>query len=142
MLRNGRYLPNSEVSATFHLSDATSSMKHEALLKSLGATHVIDRTGSEATVVAQVIDKLPGGKTEIVYDAITDDTTPALGAKILKGQGTLLLILPISPDFTPEGIDAHYHIGNAFVQREIGISLFRSLKRLLETGAIKVYHIH
>ena len=57
---------------------ATASPHNEALLKSLGATHVIDRSLPASTIAAEV-EKIADGKpVELVYDAISLLDTQAL----------------------------------------------------------------
>ena len=71
----------------------TASKSNEAYLKSLGATHVIDRSLPASTIAAEVA-KIVGGKpVEFAYDAISLPDTQALGYDVLAPGGVLLLTL-------------------------------------------------
>lgn len=72
----------------------TSSLRHEEFLKSIGATHVIDRTLPSATIQVEVA-KLAGGKpVEYVYDSISSAETQQLGYEVLAPGGDLVLVNP------------------------------------------------
>ncbi|RPD72375.1 GroES-like protein [Lentinus tigrinus ALCF2SS1-7] len=74
----------------------TASMRNEALLKSLGATHVIDRSLPPADVLQEVRDIADGKPVEYVYDTISEKDTQVLAYEALAPGGTLLLVQTVS----------------------------------------------
>ncbi|RDX56946.1 GroES-like protein [Lentinus brumalis] len=69
----------------------TASPHNAALLKSLGATHVVDRSLAPADVLCE-IQKIAGGMPiEYVYDTISSTDTQVLAYDALAPGGTLLL---------------------------------------------------
>ncbi|KAJ7192629.1 chaperonin 10-like protein [Mycena pura] len=91
----------------------TASIKHESYLKSLGATHVIDRSLPDAEVVKAVATLAP--TLSVVFDTISTEETTAVGFAILKdsktyskGDKTLLQIIPVPvPEAKSEGINVY-----------------------------------
>lgn len=67
----------------------TASLHNEALVKALGATHIIDRN---ADVVAEV-QKIVSKPVEIVFDTVSEKTTQEQGWEILAPGGTLVVLL-------------------------------------------------
>jgi len=85
--------------AGFSTIIATSSITHEAYLKDIGATHVIDRNFSQDDIRAAV-----GGITQdpisVVYDAVSLPDTQELGWSLLAQDGKMITTL--DPKVTPE----------------------------------------
>ncbi|KAJ3504499.1 hypothetical protein NLJ89_g7905 [Agrocybe chaxingu] len=80
---------------------ATASLKHTQFLKSLGATHILDRNLTLEALKAQV-DKITAGKPiKIVYDAISLEVTQKAGLSLVTPGGKLILVL--SSLVEPEG---------------------------------------
>jgi len=113
----------------------TSSLKHEQYLKELGATHVIDRTAAD--VVEQIKSILPGGTTEVVYDAISEKETQEVVVQLSKPDGKVLLTLPKIESIDFGNRTAIYTFGNVHAQRKIGIALYEILLGYLQDGRIK-----
>jgi NADPH:quinone reductase-like Zn-dependent oxidoreductase len=67
----------------------TSSMKHENYLKTLGATHVLDRN----LPVLLEVKKIANQSIPFVFDAIGDRSTQQAGLDILAPGGTLVTVL-------------------------------------------------
>ncbi|KIJ89467.1 hypothetical protein K443DRAFT_624700, partial [Laccaria amethystina LaAM-08-1] len=67
----------------------TSSMKHENYLKTLGATHVLDRN----LPVLLEVKKIANQSIPFVLDAIGDRSTQQAGLDILAPGGTLVTVL-------------------------------------------------
>ncbi|EIW57181.1 GroES-like protein [Trametes versicolor FP-101664 SS1] len=121
---------------------ATSSLRHEEFLKSIGAAHVIDRTLPAATIAAEVA-KLTGGKpVEFVYDAVSLPDTQPLAYEVLAPGGHLLLVLPDSVPAEKKKEGDNKTIVTVFgnVQtpenREVGVALYSRLTEWLETGKL------
>ncbi|EDR03259.1 uncharacterized protein LACBIDRAFT_253472 [Laccaria bicolor S238N-H82] len=68
----------------------TSSVKHTEYLKSLGATHVVDRN---SPLLAQIKD-ITTQPILFVYDAISERDTQQAGLDILAAGGTMVTVLP------------------------------------------------
>ncbi|EAU87359.1 hypothetical protein CC1G_02118 [Coprinopsis cinerea okayama7 len=71
----------------------TSSLKHTEFLKSLGATHVVDR-GLPSEDTQKAIKAIVPTPVTLVYDAVSTKDTQELGIKILAPNGTIVLTLP------------------------------------------------
>jgi NADPH:quinone reductase-like Zn-dependent oxidoreductase len=111
----------------------TASLHNVDYVKSLGATHVIDR---KADVVAEA-GKIFSTPPNIVYDAISDDQE--VGWKVLAPNGTLILVLPSKPELK-SGENGKKFIGtfgNVHFKRDLGRSLFGKLTEMLQSGDIK-----
>ncbi|KAJ6477842.1 chaperonin 10-like protein [Mycena vitilis] len=123
----------------------TASAKNESFLKSLGATHVIDRSLSDADVVKAISALAP--TLSVVFDTISTQTTLALGFAILKdskkysqGKKTLLQIIPIPiAEAKAEGIDVYMGwASSAWTQyNALSRELYAQLEGLLAEGTIK-----
>ena len=116
-------------------------MHNESLVKSLGATHLIDR---KADVIAEV-KKITDKPIEIVYDAISEKATQEQAWEILAPGGTLILVLGAEVDKEKY---KDKHIVNVFGSvhapelRKLGVSLYSKLTQLLADGDIKVRSGH
>ena len=116
----------------------TASKHNEALVKSLGATHVIDRN----TPLALGIKAITNDPIKIVYDAISETDTQNASYDVLAPGGKLILVLPLQVEQTKltedkELVDV-YGTGHDPAQRAVGVSLYKNLTKLLESGEIKV----
>lgn len=113
----------------------TSSLKHEEFLKTLGATHVIDRSSNDITSLIKEI--LPDGTTGIIYDAISLVDTQKVALEISNPDSKILLTLPKveSIDFGNRTVSNVF--GNVHTQRKLGVSLYAALPHLLQDGSIK-----
>ncbi|KAJ7673731.1 chaperonin 10-like protein [Mycena polygramma] len=123
----------------------TASLKNESLLKSLGATHVIDRSLPDADVVKAISALAP--TLSLVFDSISTKDTLALGFAILKdskkysnGKKTLvqIIIIPI-PEAASEGIDVYMGWASSAWPQNNALSreLYAQLEGLLADGTIK-----
>ncbi|KAL1940198.1 hypothetical protein VTO73DRAFT_9149 [Trametes versicolor] len=120
----------------------TSSLRHEEYLKSLGATHVLERTLPSSSIEAEV-SKLVGGKpVELVYDAISHADTQQLAYDILAPGGHLIIVLPdLVPAEKKNAGDNKAVVSVAgSVQmpenRALGVALYSRLTEWLETGKL------
>jgi len=111
----------------------TSSLKHADDLKSLGATHVIDRNASVVTEVRKLTDK----PILIVYDAISSADTQQAGTDVLATGGKLVTVLP--PSVKVEGKEIIAVFGSVSVYPELLTSLYgKDVFGFLELGVLKV----
>ena len=114
----------------------TASLHNEELLKSLGATDVIDR---KADVIKEVT-KITNAPLDIVYDAVADESTQTAAWDIVAPGGTLILVSPavVGKDKYKDKYIVEM-IGNFHVvERELGKNLYSNLTQLLEDESIKV----
>ena len=122
----------------------TASPHNEALLKSLGATHVLDRSLPASKLAAEVAQLAGGKPVELVYDAVSLPDTQTLGYEVLAPGGALLLTLaPQIPEDKKKADDNKkiVHVfGNVHTpeNRQLGIEQYSRLTEWLRTGAIVV----
>lgn len=125
----------------------TASPHNAALLKSLGATHVLDRALPNADVLA-ALPGLTGGKPlEFAFAAVAaDPDVLRLARDALAPGGALAIIVP-GPQRVPEdvanpgdGKRVGYVFGSARLPhtRETGVMLFKQLSGWLAKGQMKV----
>ena len=119
----------------------TASKRHEDYLKSLGATHIIDRTIPLSSLPAEVA-KITKEPVLIAYDSISDVETQNEAYAVLAPGGKIVLALPpkIDADKLTNEKEIIEVMGNVHVpgQTPVGISLYKQLTALLEAGDIKV----
>jgi len=115
----------------------TASLKHDAFLKSLGATHVVDRNLAQPSLQAE-ITKITAAPIEFVYDAVSLPDTQKAGLDIVAKGGRLILVLGPEVEATA-GKDISHIIGiwNFPHTRELGVKLYSNLTGLLEEGLIR-----
>lgn len=120
---------------------ATSSLHNAPLLESLGATTIVDR--KEADVQTEITKSAKGALIDVVFDAISDQDTQAVGWDVLAPGGTLILVTR-RPTVDREKysdkkvVDDVFGVLHAPHLRALGVSLCAALPRLIETSAIKV----
>lgn len=116
----------------------TASAHNAAHLKSIGATHFVDRNADAA---ATLKDILPNTPIDVIYDAVH---TPVSQAEIdlLSPSGVILTIWPV-----PEGDKAldlsggkgiSYFYGSVHLHKELGVAMYARLTEFLAKGIIKV----
>ncbi|TBU25010.1 GroES-like protein [Dichomitus squalens] len=121
----------------------TASPHNAELLKSLGATTVLDRNLPASQILAE-LPKLTGGKPlEFVYDAISLADTQSLAYEALAPGGSLVIVLPeLIPSELKKSSDGK-KVANVFgnVQhpecRPCGEELYKRLTVWLEKGIVK-----
>ncbi|KAJ7486309.1 chaperonin 10-like protein [Mycena galericulata] len=122
----------------------TASLKHETFLKSLGATHVINRSLPDTEVVKAVAALAPA--LSVVFDTISTKETLTLGFEILKESKkyskdpkTLLQIIPI-PIAEAESEAINVYMGwatSAWPQNNaLSRELYSQLEGLLADGML------
>lgn len=116
-------------------------MHNAPLLESLGATSVVDRKAPD--VRNEITQAAKGSPIEFVYDAISDEDTESVGLDVLAPNGTLAIVL------APPKVDLSKHTDKRIVDdiagnvnlphyRALGISLYKALSGLVESGKVKV----
>lgn len=116
----------------------TASSHHTSYLKSLGATHIIDRHIPLSSLPAEVAN-ITKDPIEIVYDSISTDDTQQAGYDLLAPGGQIVVTLNPSVKKT-DGKEIIHVFGSVTVpvNADLGASLYGKLTGLLEKGAIKV----
>ena len=123
----------------------TASLRHEAFLKSLGATHVVDRNADLVSEVKKIVGDTP---VEVVYNISASRTALDESWEIVAPGGTLISSMPPPPPpHLKEKYDNKY-IANVYADfnlpevKELGVSLYSSLTDLLKDGTLKVRTFH
>lgn len=128
----GRYVIQLAKYSGFHPIITTSSLKHADELKSLGATHVIDRNASVVAEVRKLTDK----PISIVFDAVSSADTQQAGVDVLAAGGKLITVTPVS--VKAEDKEIIYVVGSASLHPELLTSLYgKELYGFLERGVLK-----
>jgi len=115
----------------------TASLKHEQYLKSLGATHVLDRRIPLSSLSGEV-ERITVIPIEIVYDAVSLKETQEAAYGLLA-EGGQLVIVEDSEIKASAGKDIFYVVGVWTFPHtyELGCKLYSKLSELLEEGAIR-----
>lgn len=119
----------------------TASKTNEEYLKSLGATHIIDRS-VPLSELQQAVKGITSKPVTTAYDAISLVDTQNAAYDVLAPGGKLLVVLDEAIEKSKVAADktvAHV-FGNVQPedQRELGKSLYAKLTALLASGDIKV----
>ncbi|KAJ3545778.1 hypothetical protein NMY22_g2300 [Coprinellus aureogranulatus] len=118
----------------------TASSKHEGYLKSLGATHVLDRNAPLTKAIIQTITSVP---LTIVFDAIGTEETQKVGLEIVASGGSLSVIQPPREDIAQqaviEGKKVVFPLGDQTLPRHAKLmrEMWAELASMLEEGDIK-----
>ncbi len=116
----------------------TASLHNADLLKSLGATHVIDR---KADFVSEANKVLDGDSVDLIYDAVGSKEVQIQALEVLASGGQLIDVAHAQvdkaayPDKNFITLFADFRLPQFW---PLGKSLFSKLHDLLASGAIKV----
>ncbi|KAI0071249.1 GroES-like protein [Panus rudis PR-1116 ss-1] len=123
----------------------TASLKHTELLKSFGATHVLDRSLPFDQLAAE-IKKIAGAPISYLYDGIGEADVQKLGYELLAPGGTLMDVMFATPELK-QILAADNTSGKKFVFthggfdygnfKELGREFVPKLPELLEKGEIR-----
>ncbi|RPD59722.1 GroES-like protein [Lentinus tigrinus ALCF2SS1-6] len=124
---------------------ATSSLKHADYLKSLGATHVLDRSLFPEAIAAE-LQKITGGKPiAYAYDAIAEAATQHLAYDALAADGALVVVDPFSQAILAEKVKRDAGARKVVYPRaalqwpdnkKLGVELYARLEEWLRTGVV------
>ncbi|GLB40685.1 putative alcohol dehydrogenase GroES-like domain [Lyophyllum shimeji] len=133
----GQYVIQSAKISGFSPIITTASLKHEKFLKSLGATHVLDRQLSSASLKAETA-RITSAPIDIVYDAVSRPDTQEAGLGLLRSGGSLVVVLSPVVKAT-DGKDVIHTAGMWTFphSRALGVQLYSALTELLDKGLIK-----
>ena len=125
----------------------TSSLQHADYLKSLGATHVIDRSLSPEAITAE-IHKVTGGKPiPYAYDAVAEEDTQHLAYDAIAADGALAVAHPYSEAILAEKVKRDGGAKKVAYPRaalhwpenkKVGEELYARLEEWLRTGVVVV----
>ena len=121
----------------------TSSIKHTHALKSMGATHVIDRSLRFPAISAEISEITGGLPITFVFDAISEPDTQQTAYDLLApSDGQLVTVLPEAvkekiPGKTVNMIHVVVLREEPESSKEL-LLLYRKINTLLHEGAIKV----
>ncbi|KAF8343628.1 GroES-like protein [Amanita rubescens] len=138
----GQYVIQFSKLAGFSNIITTSSIKHIHALKSIGATHVIDRSLRFPAISAEISEITGGLPITFVFDAISEPDTQQMAYDLLApSDGQLVTVLPEAvKEKTPGKTINTIHV---LVLREDPenskelLLLYRKISSLLHEGAIK-----
>ncbi|KAJ7442714.1 chaperonin 10-like protein [Mycena galericulata] len=112
------------------------SGKHTDYLKSLGATHVIDRKTVSTADLPTAVKKIAGVPIKIVYDAISEEDTKEACFAILAKGGLAIAVLPGEI----RNVDGKRFISiigaTTHIHREFGVLLWKTLPKQVADGVI------
>ncbi|KAJ6558805.1 GroES-like protein [Mycena vulgaris] len=111
------------------------SGKHGELLKSLGATHVIDRKEVSTADLPAAAKKIAGAPIKIVYDAISDADTKEASFAILA-QGGIAIAVQAGAERDEDGKKFISIVGSPHIHREFGALLWKALPKQVADGVI------
>jgi D-arabinose 1-dehydrogenase-like Zn-dependent alcohol dehydrogenase len=122
----------------------TASLKHTEYLKSLGATHVIDRTVSASALASEISNITQNAPIKYAVDSISLPDTQQAAYDLIAPGGQLVVFLPVTAKTTTEK-DIFQVLG--LIRHPANIELLETfyhdnLERLLKEGAIKVSYSH
>lgn len=120
----------------------TASARNEEYLKSLGATHVLDRNILPLASLPAAVGAITTKPVKVIYDAVSAQETYAAAFETLAPGGTIIHFpsIPHESSQLQDGKSAATVFGSARMptQRAFGLSLYSHLTELLETGDLKV----
>ena len=118
----------------------TASLSHAEALKSLGATHVIDRSVSASTLASEVSNITQNAPIKYAVDSISAAATQQAAYDLLAPGGQLATFLAVAAKTTDEkSIIPVLGIARLPANVELLETLYHdNLERLLQEGAIKV----
>ncbi|KAJ7505085.1 GroES-like protein [Mycena galericulata] len=111
------------------------SGKHTNYLKSLGATHVIDRKTISTADLPAAAKKIAGVPIKIVYDAISEEDTKEACFAILAKGGLAIAVLP-GENRNVDGKRFISIIGTITHTHEFGVILWKTLPKQVADGVI------
>ncbi|CAL1717235.1 unnamed protein product [Somion occarium] len=136
----GQYAIQSARISGFSPIITTASPRNAEFVKSLGATHVLDRNLSHDDLIAEV-RKITSEPFRVIYDAVALPETQDVAYDILAPGGTLVLVLYPAIDKAKLTPDKHvrmtFGIPHVLEFAEIDAEFFRVLPELLSSGEIK-----
>ncbi|KAJ3552134.1 hypothetical protein NM688_g4314 [Phlebia brevispora] len=122
----------------------TASLKNADYLKSLGATHVLDRK-LPTSAIRSAIKEITTKPFKIVYDAMAFEDTQHTGYEVLAPGGTMVIVT--SPKIAESERSPDKHISFIFAdptipdRTEIARNMYKHISGLFASGELKPNHI-
>lgn len=119
----------------------TASVKNTEYLKSLGATHVLDRNVPVSSLPA-AIQKITSKRLLLVYDTVSSEETQNAGYDLLVPGGTLVTVL--QPTVAAGKITTDKRVtcirGSPFFpdRRALAVAMWKELPGMFERGDLQV----
>ncbi|KAJ3869875.1 GroES-like protein [Lentinula novae-zelandiae] len=118
---------------------AYASAKHTEFLKSLGATHVIDRNQISFADLPAALPRVYAQPVKVIYSAVVLSEAQDAAYACLANDGKLAVATPqlaLKEDAETPGKKVYGVFGSPYTpaNREFGLVLWRHLPRLLESG--------
>ncbi|TBU40037.1 GroES-like protein [Dichomitus squalens] len=121
---------------------ATSSLKHQEFLKSLGATHIIDRNLPPGEIQAQVRTFAAGKPITYVYDAIGEPEEQRLSYELLADGGAFVTVQPFFHEYLEDLVTENEPVIRVYgtfdvpENYKLGSEVYSRLPEWLATGVI------
>lgn len=125
-------------------------MKHADYLKSLGATHVIDRSLSPEAITAEIHNVTGGKPIPYAYDAVAEEDTQHLAYDAIAADGALAVAHPYSEAILAEKVKRDGGAKKVAYPRaalhwpenkKVGEELYARLEEWLRTGVVVVSRV-
>ncbi|KAI0788289.1 GroES-like protein [Fomes fomentarius] len=117
----------------------TASLRNADIVKSVGATHVVDRSLPSAALIEE-IQKIAGGPIELVYDSISASDTLKVGYDLVAPGGSLVIVSHFHdklPEYKEVNVVTAFGMLAVPENHEFSARLAREVERLLEQGLFK-----
>ncbi|KAJ7505084.1 GroES-like protein [Mycena galericulata] len=111
------------------------SGKHTEYLKSLGATHVIDRKAISTADVPAAVKTIASAPIKLVYDAISEGDTKEASFATLAEGGIAVAVLP-GGERSVDGKRFISIAGSTHIHRDFGVLLWKALPKQVADGLI------
>ena len=113
---------------------------HADYLKSIGATHVVDRKTVSVADLPSEVKKITSAPVKTVFDAVSQADTQEAGYETLSEGGGISLVLPKSIKNVVEGKKIYEFFGSVTppFNREFGVKVYSQLTQLLSDGTFVV----
>lgn len=130
---------------------ATSSLKHTTFLKSIGATHILDRALSSEKILDEVSNITGGAPLAYAFDVVSDKTTLGMAYDALALGGGLVSVLPggsepLLADRVREGdgkrvVHAAGSLHRIPANRTLGLEVYKRVSDWLKDGTLVVRRV-
>ena len=130
---------------------ATSSLKHTIFLKSIGATHILDRALSPEKIFDEVSNITGGVPLAYAFDVVSDKTTLGMAYDALAQGGGLVSVLPggsepLLADHVREGdrkrvVHAAGSLHRIPANRALGLEVYKRVSDWLKDGTLVVRRV-
>ncbi|OSX57544.1 hypothetical protein POSPLADRAFT_1174092 [Postia placenta MAD-698-R-SB12] len=115
----------------------TASLHHTDYLKSLGATHIIDRH-LPADSLRSEVGKITSKPLELIYNVVPLPDTQEIAFDLLAPSGCLVTVIPLAKaEYSKRVVRVFGDTYSPAENRVVAVSLYKALHGLLAEGAIR-----